>query len=196
MAFSRGALRAFHHQLGFACRRLRHGCPTIADELLPATQELQKKIVQFSHRIPNKGNSCKWPPWRQHKQEQQQQRKAMADLGSMPIPEEMGHDHGTSALPVVERLTASHPRSVSSNMTPKRRCTPGKKMKSVRQNLGRMVLRCLEVSAVAPPLATTLVAPALGVAPRPEQDKRNLLEVVLASQAMQRPPISVCGPTP
>ena len=73
MAVRRGALRAFHHQIGYAVRRLRHGCPVMAGELLPTVHELQKKIVQISPRVADGGCEVKWPPWRQNKLKQLRQ---------------------------------------------------------------------------------------------------------------------------
>jgi hypothetical protein len=80
MAVRRGALRAFHHQVGYAMRRLRHGCPVLAGELLPAVHELQKKIVHISPAVAEKGCDCRWPPWRRPTTETHQHRHPEQEL--------------------------------------------------------------------------------------------------------------------
>ena len=63
MSANRGALRAFHHQLGFATRHLKRDCPKIAAEILPATRGLHKHIARLAPEMPGRGSSAKWPPW-------------------------------------------------------------------------------------------------------------------------------------
>ena len=81
MTMRRGALRAFHHQVGYAVRRLRQGCPVLSVKLLPAVRALQHKIVEVSPIVPEESCSVKWPPWGRKFEE---------------LPE---HPNGTSATP-------------------------------------------------------------------------------------------------
>ena len=59
---SREALRAFHHQIGFAYRRLKQGSPALAAMLRPATRTLQTGIRDCGHSVAP-GGQAKWPPW-------------------------------------------------------------------------------------------------------------------------------------
>ena len=47
MAFRSGALRAFHHQVGYAYRRLRQDCPVMSAHLLRALRKLQTEIARL-----------------------------------------------------------------------------------------------------------------------------------------------------
>ena len=60
---SRGALHAFHHQIGYAYRRLKQGSPVLAATLQPAIQAVQVGIATGGHRL-SVGGHAKWPPWR------------------------------------------------------------------------------------------------------------------------------------
>ena len=74
MSTSRGALHAFHHQLGLAIRHLKRDCPKVAAEILPTPRELHRHIARLAPETLGRGSSAKWPPWRkpgQHAQSPQ-----------------------------------------------------------------------------------------------------------------------------
>lgn len=59
----RGALRAFHHQVGYAARRLRQSCPVMCLKVLPAVQKLQLKVKELAPAADENGCDVKWPAW-------------------------------------------------------------------------------------------------------------------------------------
>ena len=63
MAMRRGALRAFHHQVGYATRRLLQSCPVMSKKLLPTVRTLQVKVKELSPVAAENGCEVKWPTW-------------------------------------------------------------------------------------------------------------------------------------
>ena len=78
---SRGALRAFHHQIGFAFRRLKHSSPAFASTLLPAIRSVQTGIDECAPQVARGGHAM-WPPWRGKKRSRQQQQQQPQQLST------------------------------------------------------------------------------------------------------------------
>jgi len=64
MSSHRGAILAFHNQIGFAIRRLKRGHKMLAEELLPASKELRRKVSDIIAEQPGSRIDTSWPSWK------------------------------------------------------------------------------------------------------------------------------------
>lgn len=99
-ALRRGAIKAFHHEINYAVRKLRGNAPAMACLLEPYTKQLQKMLNQAAPDILPKAPTVQWPDWHKRGHVQQNRMDAAAEVAahSVPLPAEVGIPQATRML--------------------------------------------------------------------------------------------------
>ena len=64
MSSHRGAIMAFHNQIGYAFRLLKRRHKVLAAEVLPASHDLRQKVSHMIAEHPGPRIDTSWPSWK------------------------------------------------------------------------------------------------------------------------------------
>ena len=94
-AQSRGAIKAFHHEINYALRKLRGNAPAMAAILAPYTSQLQMMLIQAAPSILPKP-AANWPDGRKKTQDQVQHSSmdATCTVAAQGLPDQPKHSTG------------------------------------------------------------------------------------------------------